>query len=93
MQRVNNIALGATLYFGNYTKAIASHACSSIYAHSDTASPVYILLSKVFVKKPTFLSPGGTFRKLMQHRRSSFFFSRITHERKNGTNTSVDWSS
>ena len=29
-------------YFWNYTKAIASHACNSTYAHSDPVSPVYL---------------------------------------------------
>jgi len=65
MQRVSNIFRGATFCFWNCTKAIGSHACSSIYEHSNTVSTVYIFLSKVFVKKSK--NPVALPHKLMQH--------------------------
>jgi len=42
MQRVSNISLGATFLFLELHQSDSSHACSSICAHCDTVSPVYV---------------------------------------------------
>jgi len=77
-------------YFFIFGNTPGSHACSSIYAQSDTVSPVYIFLNKVFVKKSKvrwhvlFRATQKFFLEIL--------FSHITREtRKNGTITHVSW--
>ena len=54
--------------FCNHTRAITSHACSSISTYSDTICPIYVFLTKVRVKKPKYFSSFKGYPLQVRHK-------------------------